>query len=1248
MSSNKKTLIDGDFQVGSNHLVVDTVNNYVGFDNATPQNKIDVQIGARTGTHSTGKPLYVTGVTSTSGAEFVSDDGTAGIGIGSSNIFTKGTNQNITIAPDGTGAVGIKTATPNPSGETFDLWVQGDTKITGNVTVGTIIGDGSGLTNIISSQWDSSSEDIYFLNNSGSGSGRVAIGTSTPVSLLTLEGSSGGAPPTTGQEGTSNALVRVRDDNNVTLDIGTSSGTSWLQSSDATAMGTNYAISINPNGGNVGVGTISPNVPLEVNKSAGGEIVRLTTSTGTLYAGADADPPWFGTSSDDHLRLMTNGTEKVRIESGGNVGIGISSPGFSLDVDGDINFTGNLYEGGSLFVNTPWTIETSPDALNYTAGNVGIGTTTAAYTLDVDGDINFTGDLYENGSLFVNTPWNIETSPDALNYTAGNVGIGGVNPSATLEVTGNTHISSNLSVGGTLTLNTITAAALHSLQAVTDVGNVTSNTVQFTNPTTGLVVDSNIVVAGNVTAAFLHGDASNVTAVPSAQITGTLAVANGGTGTTTSTGTGSVVLSDAPTFTGDVTFDTNTLFVDSVNDRVGVGRVSPTATLDIYKEDTTAAGQTVLSSITGVFSGSDATGGNINNTGLYIDLDSSATGGTATNTEEHRVWGIDVDIDVTGDSDDIRGGRFLVRSELAANGSDQNTNIWGIDAQGQHNGSAPNTNIIGVNARSFKGSDSTGLTTNMIGVAAEYELNTGTCTDAYGVRARFDRNGGAVTNSYLFYGDHIGSTTTITNNYGLYVTGADKHYLEGDVGIGTNNPVGVNGGQRLEGSSTTGFEYIATRDSNLSDNDFIGGYLFKNADIGGTEPHYAGMTAYAAGANGQMDLRFFGGRETYEDTPTEPHMTLDQNGRLGIGTTNPGTALDVLGTIRVQTGTNDAAGGEFSIDTNVGHIRRKVGGNGVSLTSYDDFQFYVNATGGSAEGGTQAMIIDNSGNVGIGTTSPQQNLHVHEAGSGQVVIAVTNDTTGSGNNDGIHFGIDNAENGFVWHKPNKQLKFATDNTERMRVDSGTTVAVAGGTAGKGVSFAHAGIAIDRVWSNYPSITVMNQNSTGDTNQSQLRVHGCNVSYSSYPSTSGSDFGCSIYIDGTYQTSSDRRFKTNITTIDNALDKVMSLSGKRYQLLNSDGSIRTAVSTNDYKYGFIAQDLEALGLDETFTHYTEEDDGTEGYNKAYSVDYDSFIPLLVNAIKEQNVIINTMRDQLENERSRNDALEARISALENAS
>lgn len=167
-------------------------------------------------------------------------------------------------------------------------------------------------------------------------------------------------------------------------------------------------------------------------------------------------------------------------------------------------------------------------------------------------------------------------------------------PTGFLDVTNATLRTSNLEAenfklnGGNIYVSTDFTVA-PTLQLITNGGSVTSNTVEFTNPTTGLVVDSNIVVTGNVTAGYLYGDASNVTAVPAAQITGTLAVANGGTGTTTSTGTGSVVLSDAPTFTGDVTFDTNTLFVDSANDRVGVGTVSPIGLLSIVR-DTIVAG----------------------------------------------------------------------------------------------------------------------------------------------------------------------------------------------------------------------------------------------------------------------------------------------------------------------------------------------------------------------------------------------------------------------------------------------------------------------------------------------------------------------------------------------------------------------------------------------------------------------------------------------------------------------------------
>ena len=80
------------------------------------------------------------------------------------------------------------------------------------------------------------------------------------------------------------------------------------------------------------------------------------------------------------------------------------------------------------------------------------------------------------------------------------IGVTGSNdPSSNLYITGNAYVSSNLAIGGVMTMGVVNVAARHNLQAVTDMGNVTTHTVEFTNPTTSIVASGNVEVGGNVT-----------------------------------------------------------------------------------------------------------------------------------------------------------------------------------------------------------------------------------------------------------------------------------------------------------------------------------------------------------------------------------------------------------------------------------------------------------------------------------------------------------------------------------------------------------------------------------------------------------------------------------------------------------------------------------------------------------------------------------------------------------------------------
>ena len=71
---------------------------------------------------------------------------------------------------------------------------------------------------------------------------------------------------------------------------------------------------------------------------------------------------------------------------------------------------------------------------------------------------------------------------------------GSNNPSSNLYITGNAYVSSNLEIGGVMTMGVVNVAARHNLQAVTATGNVTTQTVQFDNPTTAFTTTGNVEI----------------------------------------------------------------------------------------------------------------------------------------------------------------------------------------------------------------------------------------------------------------------------------------------------------------------------------------------------------------------------------------------------------------------------------------------------------------------------------------------------------------------------------------------------------------------------------------------------------------------------------------------------------------------------------------------------------------------------------------------------------------------------------
>ncbi len=89
--------------------------------------------------------------------------------------------------------------------------------------------------------------------------------------------------------------------------------------------------------GNVGIGTTSPGYNLDVTGTA-----RITNNVwlgSNIYHDNDGNSAYIGFPSDDTWRVVTSGSERLRVNSSGNVGIGVTSPSYELDVNGTVDAT---------------------------------------------------------------------------------------------------------------------------------------------------------------------------------------------------------------------------------------------------------------------------------------------------------------------------------------------------------------------------------------------------------------------------------------------------------------------------------------------------------------------------------------------------------------------------------------------------------------------------------------------------------------------------------------------------------------------------------------------------------------------------------------------------------------------------------------------------------------------------------------------------------------------------------------------
>jgi len=778
-------------------------------------------------------------------------------------------------------------------------------------------------------------------------------------------------------------------------------------------------------------------------------------------------------------------------------------------------------------------------------GLVGIGKSNPAYKLDVNGDINFTGTFRQNDNPYIGSQWS--NTSNIVFLMSSNVGIGKSNPGYPLDVSGQAN-ATTLSEGGTLLSAKYAPSNALSNYALLSGGTLSTTAVTTTTLTGSNASFSNLTVAGTL----------NVVSITDYNITGSNLTMN----TIAASNQFFAPLSDSSNAPGYAwSNDTNTGFYHpsacniafvvggiekmrlTSTGALGVGKSNPGYALDVQGQANASSFSENGTSLTAKYALS-------NTMSNYLSSTTASTAYAPSNTLSNYVL------------TSVANTTYAFSNTMAAISATANWTSNNMGATSQWTTSSNKLFILGSNVGIGTSNPSCALQ-----VSGDLQVDSNLILGNRAIQMQgikiLPRTGTGVANITSSVTSIPGYAYNSNLTFSPY-TGCNVLVANGKLGVGTSNPTDT---LTISGNNS-GFTYDLTGNSILSNAPTTYGLKFLNSTLNYTNettvdptPNtlYGGIllrsyTTYAGTgiynfenrANIGMGLVVRNGNSSNVEA-----LSIDYTGKVGIGKSNPAYTLDVVGGTVAAT-TFYGSNANFSNVTVPGTLTvvnitdcNLVGSNIVMNKYYAANQFFAPNTDSVSAAG---YSWSNDANTGLFHPT-YCNIAMSIGGAEKVRLTAT----------GLGVGKSN---------PAYLLDVSGDiNYTGTFRQNGTAVSFGIG------------------WAANTSNIYSNSNI------------GIGISTPSYPlHVSGA-----IYATGDIGAYSDARAKSELQVIDNALEKVNTLTGYTYLLKNP---VTNVISTERHA-GLIAQDVQKV-LPEVVS---EDNKGN------LSLCYGNMVGLLVEAVKE---------------------------------